>query len=56
METKVISLPLEVWDRLITILNLQCKNDPDTMSILSMIYNQLTYNPSDEQLTIKHKP
>ena len=48
MEKRVVILPQEVWDRLITVLNLRYKNDPDTEEILLMIQSQLHFNPSDE--------
>lgn len=48
MEKKTVILPQEVWDRLVIILDMWGKRDPDTQHILTMLYLQLHQSPADE--------
>lgn len=49
MQNKTIVLPVEMWERLIEILDAQYNGHPDTPLILYKINQQLYFNPSDKQ-------
>lgn len=47
-QTKTIKLPIEVWDRIVELLDFYSRPHPDAETVLAMLQDQLSYSPADE--------
>lgn len=47
MQNKTITLPMEMWDRLIEVLDMHPVSPSDRRLLLQTLHNQLSYDSSD---------
>lgn len=47
MQNKSITLPMEMWDRLIEVLDMHPVSPLDRHELLQTLHNQLTHDPAD---------